>query len=77
MAKYKSLKWHGIKAVQYPSNIPFFIHSVYFIINEEKQALSNFLKNTCYYDIKIHALYFNKHSSKEDKKKKSLTGKRK
>lgn len=29
---------HGIKAVQYPSNIPFFIHSVYFIINEEKQA---------------------------------------
>lgn len=29
---------YGIKAVQYPSNIPFFIHSVYFIINEEKQA---------------------------------------
>lgn len=83
MAKCELLKWYGSKAFQCLSNIPFFIHSEYFIIN--KKQLTYY---TCHYDIKIHALkttssrrritkLFNKLSSIEDKKKKSLKSKKK
>lgn len=61
MAKCELLKWYVSKAFQCLSNIPFFIHSEYFIIN--KKQLTYY---TCHYDIKIHALKTTSSSQEEE-----------